>query len=125
MRTSIIFITLLTLLIAACDSRNSKVSDISGTYVTQFSNEYTNTSDTLIIAPIESAGTSYTVVRRTGFNKIRDGKPLDKEFKATSWTSTFDQDNLVLKETDLGKQIYVLPDKEQVKLGSSEYTKIK
>ena len=123
MKVSTILIALVITSLYSCSTTNNK-TDITGTYVTQFKNEYSSTSDTLVIAS-ESNSQTYNVERRTGFNKVRDGKTLPKEFKVAKWVSTYDVDKQVLQETELGKQISILPDKKSLKLGDTKYQKVK
>ncbi len=123
MKVSIIVIALIITFLYIC-SPTSKKTDISGTYVTQFKNEYSITSDTLVVAS-EANSQTYNIERRTGFNKIRDGKALPKEFKKVKWVSSYDIEKQLLQETELGKQISVLSEKQSLKLGDSEYQKVK
>jgi hypothetical protein len=123
MKVSTILIALIITTLYSC-SPTSKTNYISGTYVTQFKNEYSITSDTLVVAS-EANSQTYNIERRTGFNKIRDGKTLPKEFKVAKWVSSYDTEKQILQETELGKQIYVLSEKQSLKLGDSEYQKVK
>jgi len=123
MKVSTILIALIITTLYSC-SPTSKTTDISGTYVTQFTNEYSITSDTLVVAS-EANSQTYSIERRTGFNKIRDGKTLPKEFKVAKWVSSYNIEKQMLQETELGKQISVLSEKQSLKLGDSEYQKVK
>jgi hypothetical protein len=66
MKVSTILIALTITVLFGCSPASNK-SDISGTYVTQFKNEYSITSDTLVIA-LEGNSQTYNVERKTGFN---------------------------------------------------------
>ncbi len=123
MKVSTILIALIITSLFSCNP-TTKNADISGTYVTQFKNEYSITSDTLIVAS-EANSQTYNIQRRTGFNKVRDGKTLPKEFKMSTWLSSYDVEKQLLQETELGKQISVLSEKQSLKLGNSEYQKVK
>lgn len=123
MKVSTILIALIITTLYSC-SPTSKTTDISGTYVTQFTNEYSITSDTLVVAS-EANSQTYSIERRTGFNKIRNGKTLPKEFKVAKWVSSYNIEKQMLQETELGKQISVLSEKQSLKLGDSEYQKVK
>ena len=123
MKVSTILIALIVTSLYSC-SPTSKKTDIPGTYVTQFKNEYSITSDTLVVASGANSQI-YNIERRTGFNKIRDGKTLPKEFKVVKWVSSYDNEKQMLQETELGKQISVLSEKQSLKLGDSEYQKVK
>jgi hypothetical protein len=124
MKASTILIALATTLFYSCGS-NYKKTDISGTYVTQFKNEYSITSDTIVLTTSESSSQTYNIERRTGFNKVRDGKTLPKQFKVAKWTSSYIMDKQLLQETELGKQISISPDNQSLKLGDTEYQKVK
>ena len=123
MKVSTILIALTVILFYSC-SPAAKKTDISGTYVTQFKNEYSITSDTLVVGS-EGNSQTYNIERRTGFNKVRDGKILPKEFKVAKWVSSYNSDRQLLQETELGKQISVLTEKQSLKLGDTEYQKVK
>ena len=125
MKALIILLAVVLVFSMGCNSSNKGSEDIEGTYVTHFQNEYNITDDTLIVSAVRPSDKTYDVVRQTGFNKIRNGKPLPKEFKKVQWVSSYNTDKQALQETDLGRQISVLPDQHKLKLGASEYTKIK
>jgi hypothetical protein len=124
MKVSTILIALATISFYSCSSNNKK-TDISGTYVTQFKNEYSITTDTIVLTASESSSQTYNIERRTGFNKVRNGKTLPKQFKVAKWTTTYNTTKELLQETDLGKQISLSPDKQSLKLGDTEYQKVK
>lgn len=124
MKVSIILIALIiTTFLFSC-SPSSKPTDISGTYVTQFKNEYSITSDTLVVVS-ETNSQTFNIERRTGFNKIRDGKTLPKDFKVAKWIASYNHEKQLLQETELGKQISILPEKQSLQLGDTEYQKVK
>lgn len=118
----ILIVMICALDIMACNS--SKSPDITGTYVATYQNEYSTGNDTLLITAFNANGGTYQVERRTGYQKIREGKTLPKEFKQVKWTATYDNDNQVLKETEYGRKLYV---KEGQKLlfGSTGYQRLK
>lgn len=123
MKVSTILIALTVISLYSC-SYATKQTDITGTYVTQFKNDYSITADTLIVSS-EANSQTFNIERRTGFNKIRDGKTFPKEFKSKKWVSSYDTEKQVLQETELGKQISVLPEKQVLKLGDTEYQRVK
>ena len=126
MKALIILLAVVLVFSMGCNSSTTKGSEnIEGTYVTHFQNEYNITDDTLIISAVKSSDKTYEIIRQTGFNKIRNGKPLPKEFKKAGWVSSYNADKRLLQETDLGRQIRILPDLHKLKLGASEYTQIK
>lgn len=120
---ALIILLFVSFFISSC-SDNAKESDPSGTYVTHFKNEYSLTDDTLIIRSINSSEQAYTIERKSGFQKIRNGVLKSKEFKSAKWDATYNNDSKILQQTDLGKQVYIT-NHNGVKLGDSEYKKIK
>ena len=63
---------------------NSTANNVSGTYVLQTKGEYAIDYDTLVISSDHSSRNTYTVQNKSGFQKIRNGITLPKEFKKTS-----------------------------------------
>lgn len=120
---ALIILLFVSFIIYGC-SDTAKESDPSGTYVTHFKNEYSLTDDTLIIRTISSSNQAYNIERKSGFQKIRNGVLKSKEFKSAKWDATYNIESKVLQQTDLGKQVYIT-DHNGVKLGDSEYKKIK
>jgi hypothetical protein len=125
MKASTVLFVIIAVISVSCNSTTKSSVDIEGTYVTHFQNEYNITYDTLIISAVKSSDKTYEVLRQTGFNKIRNGQSLAKEFKKAKWVSSYNTDKQLLQETDLGRQISFLADPHKLKLGASEYTKIK
>ncbi|SCW38057.1 hypothetical protein [Mucilaginibacter sp. NFR10] len=125
MKALFVFLAIVAVLSIGCNNATKSSENIEGTYVTHFQNEFNITDDTLIISSIKSSDNSYDVKRQTGFNKIRNGQQLPKEFKVAKWVSSYNSDKQLLQETDLGRQISILPGTHKLKLGASEYTKVK
>lgn len=117
----IMLLVAIALLAIACNNR--KDAAISGIYVVDSKNEYTILSDTLIISAYNLSAGVYEVEKRSGYQLIRSGKILPKEFKRKSWKATFDKNEQVLSETALGRQIYVNAAAGTVSFGAT-YRKI-
>lgn len=118
------FLLLIAITLSAIACNHGKDSAISGIYVTNSKNEFTILSDTLVIEAYNLEAGTYHVEKRTGYQLIRDGKVLPKEFKQKSWNATFDKEKQVLSETALGKQIYVNTADGTLSFGAT-YQKIK
>jgi len=108
--------------IIACSS--SRNPELSGIYTNQAQSEYSTASDTLIITVVSLTDKSYSVERRTGYQKIRNGQKLPAEHKQEKWQATWDPDKQVLAETEYGRQISVLRDKPGIQLKNTVYLKI-
>jgi hypothetical protein len=118
----ILIVMMCALSIIACNS--SKSPDINGTYVAIYHNEYSIGNDTLFITAFNTDGSTYQIERRTGYQKIREGQTLPKEFRKAKWTAMYDHEKQVLNETDYGRKIYT---KEGGKLlfGSTMYERLR
>jgi hypothetical protein len=110
------------ILIISC--KYSKDPQIAGVYVTDFKNEYSITTDTLILSSTNGNKT-FQIERRSGYNKIREGKILPKEYKQAKWVADYNEDKQLLQETELGRQIHLSLQKHTLLLGDSQYQKIK
>jgi len=110
------------LFIIACNS--GKNPELSGVYTNQAQSEYSIASDTLIVTVISLTDKSYSVERRTGYQKIRNGQKLPAEHKKEKWQATWNPDKQVLAETEFGRQISVLRDKPGVQLKNTVYLKL-
>lgn len=121
---ALIILTICIGVLTNCTDKSS-VSDLTGTYVTHFKNEYTVTDDTLKVIQNSPSKMSYNIERRSGFHKIRNGVLKDKEYKFAKWIATYDINSNVLKETDLGRQILVSSKNSSINLGGSDYKKVK
>jgi hypothetical protein len=100
---SLIFIGLMTIIVAC----NRTADRISGTYVTDTKNEFTILHDTLVISPYNESSGVYSIEKRSGYQLIRSGKVLAKQFKQKNWTATYNSEKQVLQETEFGRQIYL------------------
>jgi hypothetical protein len=118
----ILIIMICALSIISCNS--SKGPDITGTYVSTYQNEYSTGNDTLLITAFNTDGGIYQIERRTGYQKIREGKMLPREFKKVKWTATYDNEKQVLNETEYGRKIY-MKEGQKLLFGSTGYQRLK
>ena len=112
----------LILLAQACTRTEDKA--IAGIYTTSFTNGYSKTDDTLIVSAYNLANHIYQIERHTGYNKIRDGKILHREFKQQKWTAIYQKENLVLEAGELGRKLLVKPDERELIMGKTVYHQI-
>lgn len=87
--------------------------------------EYAIDYDTLIVSSDHSNANTYIIQNNSGFQKIRNGVTMPKEFKKTSWVATWNEDKQLLSETDLGRQIQFKDNGKSLVLKNSTYQKIK
>jgi len=124
MKASKLIVVLLAVIFARCKS-NSASTNFSGTYAMQTKGEYAIDYDTLIVSSDHSNSNTYTIQNNSGFQKIRNGVTMPKEFKKTSWVAIWNDDKQLLSETDLGRQIQFKDNGNSLVLKNSTYKKIK
>lgn len=124
MKASTFLIVLLAIFFTRCKS-NSTTQDFSGTYALQTKGQYAIDYDTLIVSIGHNSANTYNVQNNSGFQKIRNGVIMPKEFKQTSWVATWNEDKQLLSETDLGRQIQFKDNNKILVLKNSTYQKIK
>ncbi|WCT14376.1 hypothetical protein [Mucilaginibacter jinjuensis] len=124
MKALTFLIVLLAILFTRCKSK-STTQDFSGTYVLQTKGEYAIDYDTLIVSADHKSANTYNIQNNSGFQKIRNGVIMLKEFKKTSWVANWNEDKQLLSETDLGRQIQFKDNNKTLVLKNSTYQKIK
>jgi hypothetical protein len=124
MKASTILIALSTILFCSCGGSKTH-TDISGTYVTQFKNEYSIAYDTLIISSYSKSDGIFNVDYKAGFNRIINGKIRQKEFKSKQWKASWDDNKHSLSDSETGSQLKFIFDKHSILDGNMAYHKIK
>ena len=118
----------LVFLLGSCeanDQLNHTLKTISGTYVRQAASDYSKAMDTLIVTPYDPKAGTYIILRKTGFNRIADGKLQPKENKQYRMVTVWDEETHQLQEMKEGK-IYTFPtDGSELLAGTARYNKIK
>jgi len=109
------------LMLASC-GRSSDTS-IAGTYVSQESGEYSISKDTLLILP-SGGDENYRVIRRSGFQKIREGKLQPEEVKVLEYTGRYDADLALLEIDGEDKRIRFFAGGKSLLLVKREYKKV-
>jgi hypothetical protein len=113
MKASIILITLTALLSTRCKQKGNE-SNLEGTYSSQARGEYAVANDTLVISPSDADAKLYSIVLKSGFQKIRNGKLLEKEHKQKSWMATWDENKHLLIENEIGRKLHFQPNSETI-----------
>ncbi|WP_252793948.1 hypothetical protein [Mucilaginibacter flavidus] len=121
----LIQLSIIVLLASLLGSCGNKSQELTGAYVTQFKNEYSSATDTLLISVYSLPDKIYNVEYRAGFQKVRNGIVQPKEFKIKQWKATWNDEKMILEETGLGRQIQFISNKPVVLIGDMEYHKIK
>ncbi|WP_144043693.1 hypothetical protein [Sphingobacterium cellulitidis] len=121
MKTSIILIAVLAVITASCKSDRTKAF-IPGTYVNSATGGYSTADDTLTIVPTDVD--TYNIHRRTGYNRIREGKKGQREHETEQWQAVYDKATKTLIENRMGKHITFYPESNSLRVGTREYHKV-
>lgn len=108
-------------MLASC-SRNSDVS-VAGTYVSEESGEYSISKDTLLILSADG-DKNYQVIRRSGFQKIREGKLQPEEIKVQEFSGIYDPESSTLAIDGGDKRIRFFAGGKSLLLVKREYKKV-
>ena len=103
---------------------HDKQLSIEGVYVTHTNNEFSLTWDTIQISVVSKKAGTYLINHKAGYQRIRNGKILDKEYKETALIGNWYKEGRQLKTEKLGR-VYSFPEgSKELLLGTVPYTKI-
>jgi hypothetical protein len=122
MKTSIYLLLVLLLFSMACQQKKT-LNFIPGVYVNHSKGSYSVADDTLVIHLLE--GSKYEILRRTGFNRVVDGKAGKREYETETWNGVYDAGTGVVNESRYGKVLSFFPDSGLLRVGNRTYKKIK
>jgi hypothetical protein len=121
---NIISVIIFAAMLGGCDRLAAdKVSDfIPGTYVRTFEHEYARGSDTIVIARVN--GTHFLISKRSGFQRIKNGRMLPKELRGEQSAAVFREGDGVL-EDERTRRVYVFDVRgRKLHIGNNEYVKL-
>ncbi|MFC4212453.1 hypothetical protein ACFOWA_14735 [Pedobacter lithocola] len=121
MKTLFFLCAVAVLFATACTTDKTR-SFIPGTYVNSAGGEYSVADDTLVIEP--SGSNNFSILRKTGFNVVTDGKKGKRQYETERWNAIYDDGTKTLTETRKGKLITFYPETGTLKVGKREYKKI-
>lgn len=123
----IISVSILLLAIYSCGPiTNDKVKPfIPGTYIRHYTDEYTDSYDTITIQPITPAGSEgYAITKRSRFEKINDAGKKVPGYELKHWMGVYHEKTKTLWLETAGKRSYFDPAKGELKIGTQPYKKI-
>lgn len=94
---------------------------IPGAYIRRIDHEFAKGMDTLFVVWLGE--NTYRIDKRSGFQRLKDGKPSTQEYKKETWTASYDETSKTLVILSLQRVLMPMPDKKMLLLGSSEYIK--
>ena len=93
---------------------------ISGTYTTEWTTEFTEARDTMLIESLVKEGSNtYQVTRRTYM--LYQNKP---QYKLVHWTGTYNTSNKTIIINNNGRILSFDPTNREMKMGSTTYKKL-
>jgi hypothetical protein len=98
---------------------------IPGVYVRHYTDEYTDSYDTITVQTITpSSSYSYAVIKRSRFEKLNDDDKKVPGYELKHWTGIYDDKTKTIWLQAAGKRIYFDPAKSELKIGTEPYKKL-
>lgn len=125
MKTILSFHLIASLAFVACNGSAETIkSFIPGKYVKFSDGEYSKAWDTLLFSVYNENARTYSINRRLGFQRIRNGKLQPKEYATETSVVVFHPTTFQLQNPNTGKLYTFLPNEGAVLAGSALYRKI-
>jgi len=107
-------------------SSKGKLRDfIPGTYASAWSSPYSQTRDTLLIAPLtEDGSVTYTITRRTYIEYNAAFRKREPEYRIVRWTGSYNPGAKTVVLENSGRVLSFDPDKQQLMMGIVVYKKL-
>ncbi len=99
-------------------------SFLPGIYVSQSENEFCRITDTFVIRRIRLEGDHYRVIRKSSFQRIRQGGNMPVEYQSEQWEAVFEEPDKVLRGTEKGKELRYVPGENRVYNAETGYEKV-
>lgn len=128
MKSYLLFATIIVAFIISCGTSTTDdviANFIPGTYVRQSDGEFGKSYDTLVISLQSKAASQYKIVRRWRYNRVRDGKPIEPEYKITETSAVFDAQAKALQESETLELLTFDIKKKLLFNGPNQFIKIK
>ena len=122
MKTRIILTALVATVFAACNNSKNIQSKIAGIYVSSSGSDYSVAEDTLTIS--QDKDNVFSIIHKTGYRVIREGKLLPKRFKKEQLNAVYDEKLNVLDEITTGRMIIIDSDNRLLKVNKATYRKL-
>jgi hypothetical protein len=114
------------LLISSCQqvSKEDVAENISGTYINQSKSNWSVAMDTVVISPYHSQSGTVIIIRKTGFNRIKNGLLEPKEYEEDSSVAVLDIVKNQLQEIRHGRIYTYLGSYDELLIGAIRYRKV-
>jgi hypothetical protein len=127
MRSPITIYGLFCLALASCSGLASDEvrNFIPGIYARHYTDEFTNSLDTVEIKPVTEAGSDgFKITKRMRYQKTIDGQQTSFDYKMETWFGIYESDSKTLYIEKSGKRIYFDPVAGELKMGEMPYKKL-
>jgi hypothetical protein len=125
MKNILIVFMALPVLFAGCTGNNEN-SFIPGIYTRSYSQEYAIGNDTLIIAAVAGQNSTFSITKKSAYNRIRDSWLQNKtEHTIKRYTAVYDAGQKVLRETTHGIVLFLSRQDNTLQWGPGVYKKLK
>jgi hypothetical protein len=96
-----------------------------GVYTREINHEHATGMDTLTISLLDKETGAFSIVKSSGFNTKIDGKELPREYKTEKFITTLQDEAKQLYDKNKDETFTLLPEKNSILMGTTEYKKIK
>ncbi len=124
MNRPVFYILFIVLFISGCNSENIEKAAVEGSYVGQFKSEYSIAFDTIRINPYNINSGVFSIVHKTGYNRLTNNMVEVKRYKKKEFTGIWNNETRQLNEQRFGRAYSFSPDGKSLLLGSALYKKI-
>lgn len=94
-------------------------------YIYAGGTEFSKGTDTLNISLYEETAGTYIILRKTGFNRILEGKLQPKEYKTEKMLAVYNEKSQQLQDMKTGRLFSFNVEKKELLFGTEAYQKIK
>lgn len=111
--------------IVACDSMDTKKQNaIAGKFVNQSQSEFSKANDTIQVIPFNVDANVYKVVRKTSYQRIRNGNVGPYQHSSESMMAEYNDRNALLTDKKRGRVYSYASNGNELMIGSSIYKRI-
>ena|SRR5450631_3630931 len=97
---------------------------LPGIYVDQYETDFCRVVDTLVVKKKSRDGAEYQVIRKSSFQRIRQGKRMPVEYDVEQWECGYDGSKKILLSDDKAKEVDYLPEENKLYRGNMGYEKV-
>jgi hypothetical protein len=117
-----IFYLFISLYSCSFPSNNNAKNFIPGTYARHYTDEYTDSYDTIVIR--QNASNIYTLNKKSSYKKLNDRSCWIAGSEEKKWLGTYDKGTGTLFLPSVGKTVFFDPEKPELRIGAEPYKKI-